>query len=176
MPLPVLVRPPAPPIAPLRLRARPESTETRPALAPSVMALSTVPALVTDSVPSFSCTVPLPRLASPAIATVPPLNTCNPQPCPLLVPESVKVPPPSSARVPEPVTVPEKVLLVPLMPTVSAEVPRATVPTPDKASMVSLAETVRVAPDATVTDVLSSSAPPTRLSVNPPADTLVAPV
>ncbi|MCY1409499.1 hypothetical protein D9M71_248500 [compost metagenome] len=138
--------------------------------------MSTVPVLVTDSVPSFSCTVPLPRLASPAIETVPPLNTCIPQACPLLVPDSVKVPPPSSVRVPEPVMAPEKVLLVPLMPIVSAEVPRATVPAPDKASMVSLAATVRVAPDATVTDVLSFSAPPTRLSVSPPADTLVAPV
>ncbi|MNQ79893.1 hypothetical protein D3C85_948530 [compost metagenome] len=175
-PLPVLVNPPVPPIAPLRETARPEPTETAPPLAPSAIALSTLVELVMAKAPSLSCTVPVPRLASPAIDRVPPLSTCVPQLWPLLVPDRVKVPPPSSVKVPLPVMLPEKVLLPPLTPTTNWFAPMATVPAPDSRPTTSSAPRVSVAPDVTVTAVLSSSVPLAPVSVSPPASTVVAPV
>ena len=47
---------------------------------------------------------------------------------------------------------------------------------PASEPIVSSADTVRVAPDATVTAVVSDRAPPLLFSVNPPAETVVLPV
>jgi hypothetical protein len=63
-----------------------------------------------------------------------------------------------------------------LPPNTSCDEPRATVPAPVSDLLVSSANSVRVAPDATVTAVLPDSAPPLLFSVRPPAETVVLPV
>ena len=151
---------------------------TVPPLAPRMIPLSMVTAPVTVSVPPSSVTAPLPRLASAATLSVPPPETVV-VPVWVWVPDRVRVPAPALVRLPVPPITPEKVVLVDWL-TVSALAPSATVPAPDSAPIVSVADdSVRM--PATETALVSASAVPLELfsvspPVPPPADTVVAPV
>jgi len=85
------------------------------------------------------------------------------------------VPEPVFVRLPAPEITPVTSVDVPFPPKVRVFAPNATPPAPAKEPMVSLADRVSVAPEATVTALLSWIAEPP-LRVRPPADTVVEPV
>ena len=77
VPAPILVRLPLPVTAPDKVA--PLAAETVPPPAPSETALSTVAAMpVTESVPAFKVSAPVPRLLSEATDRVPPLTVVVP--------------------------------------------------------------------------------------------------
>ena len=170
MPAPALVRLlPLPLIAPDRVTAL--ALLIVPWLAPSTIRLSMVmPVPVTSSVPPFSVTAPMPRFASAATLSVPPLTEVV-KLAPELVPDSASVPAPDFSRVPVPPIVPVKLVLL-LPPASSVFAPSVTVPLPASEPMVSLPVSSSV--PVTVTALASAMFDPPTDRV--PAEMVVAPV
>ena len=169
-PVPLMLEPELPPAPAAMVRVwDPRFTGADPLIEPMVSSLSRVRVPLETATAAVSAMAEPPlRIRTPPVIWVWPVW--------VLAPDSVSVPLPCLTRPPAPLREPENVVFA-TSPVVSVLVAaKVTLPAPASEPMVSLSDTASVAPEATVTAVVSASAPPLRFSVRVPADTVVAPV
>src|SRR5689334_2648605 len=146
---------------------------------PREKALLSVAVAVFISVPPASVTAPVPILVEAETARVPAEIVVLHAVALLLVPNRDRMPAPALVRLPVPPIVPKNIVLVDWL-TVSALPPSVTVPAPDSAPIVSVADDSVRMPSTEIAPVSASAVPLELFSVSPPvplpAETAVPPV